>query len=109
MNLSENDAVGGVVLVRDIRKKSREQPFIFWGGILATFFGICSILQTVTSIWSLVLAIKTDNPKGLALSSVILNSTSVVGFYMPLHTLYECVQDSPLYIMDKAFQKYEIA
>ncbi|KAH9885611.1 hypothetical protein C8Q73DRAFT_659512, partial [Cubamyces lactineus] len=45
-------------LRRDVRKREREEPVMFWGTVLATFFGICSIIQTVTSIWSLVLALR---------------------------------------------------
>jgi hypothetical protein len=47
-----------VALIRDIRRNSREQPFIFWGAILAVIFGICTLIQTVASVWSLVLAIQ---------------------------------------------------
>jgi len=45
-------------LIRDIRKIYREQPFVFWGAIFGVVFGICTIIQTVTSVWSLVLAIQ---------------------------------------------------
>jgi len=41
------------VLRRDIRKQSQEQPVIFYGAIFAVFFGICTIIQTVTSIIAL--------------------------------------------------------
>jgi len=45
-------------LMRDINQTKKEQPYIYWGTILATFFGICAVIQTVVSVWSLVLAIQ---------------------------------------------------
>ncbi|TDL17729.1 hypothetical protein BD410DRAFT_843393 [Rickenella mellea] len=51
---------------RDLRRQMKDQPFIFWGTVLAIFFGICTIIQTVASIWALVIAIealKTGNPQ----------------------------------------------
>lgn len=45
-------------LIRDINRTRNEQPYIYWGTILATIFGICSVIQTVASVWSLVLAIQ---------------------------------------------------
>jgi len=45
-------------LIRDIKKQAKTQPFLFYGGILAVFFGILQSIQTITSVWSLVLAIR---------------------------------------------------
>lgn len=45
-------------LKRDLQRNRAEQPFLFWGSIFAIIFGICSIIQTVMSIWSVVLAIQ---------------------------------------------------
>lgn len=47
-----------VALIRDTRKNAREQPFFFWGAVLAILFGICTLVQTVASVWALVLAIQ---------------------------------------------------
>ncbi|KAH7905186.1 hypothetical protein BJ138DRAFT_1165260 [Hygrophoropsis aurantiaca] len=44
-------------LMRDIKKQIEMQPFLFYGAILAIFFGVCTLIQTVVSVWSLVLAI----------------------------------------------------
>ncbi|CDO69806.1 hypothetical protein BN946_scf184803.g4 [Trametes cinnabarina] len=41
-------------LRRDIHKRKKEEPWMFWGAVLAVFFGICTVIQTVTSVWSLV-------------------------------------------------------
>ncbi|TDL26688.1 hypothetical protein BD410DRAFT_825792 [Rickenella mellea] len=40
-------------LRRDLRRQRKEQPFAFWGAILALFFGICTVIQTVASVWAL--------------------------------------------------------
>jgi hypothetical protein len=48
-------------LMRDILRQSRKQPFVFYGALLAIFFGLLSCIQTVTSVWGLVIAIKTYN------------------------------------------------
>jgi len=45
-------------LIRDINRTKKEQPYIYWGTILATFFGICAVIQTIASVWSLVVAIQ---------------------------------------------------
>ncbi|KAH7905116.1 hypothetical protein BJ138DRAFT_1165352 [Hygrophoropsis aurantiaca] len=45
-------------LMRDIKKQIEMQPFLFYGAILAVFFGVCTLIQTVMSIWSVVLAIR---------------------------------------------------
>ena len=29
---------------------------MFWGAVLAFFFGVCTVIQTVTSVWSLALS-----------------------------------------------------
>ncbi|KAI0053823.1 hypothetical protein FA95DRAFT_1591684 [Auriscalpium vulgare] len=44
------------VLLRDVRDQRDEQPFMFYGAILAVFFGVCTVIQTVTAVWGLVLA-----------------------------------------------------
>ncbi|KAH9885609.1 hypothetical protein C8Q73DRAFT_795759 [Cubamyces lactineus] len=41
-------------LRRDIHKRKKEEPWMFWGAVLAVFFGVCTVIQTVTSVWSLV-------------------------------------------------------
>ncbi|KAJ7848082.1 hypothetical protein B0H13DRAFT_2404725 [Mycena leptocephala] len=46
-----------VSLIRDLKTNKREQPFLFWGSVGAFFFGICTIIQTVTAVWSLQLAL----------------------------------------------------
>ncbi|RPD56326.1 hypothetical protein L227DRAFT_579044 [Lentinus tigrinus ALCF2SS1-6] len=43
-------------LRRDIHKRKKEEPWLFWGAVLAFLFGICTVIQTITSVWSLVLA-----------------------------------------------------
>ncbi|KAI0716124.1 hypothetical protein C8T65DRAFT_642132 [Cerioporus squamosus] len=43
-------------LRRDIHKRKKEEPWMFWGAVLAVFFGICTVIQTVTSVWSLALS-----------------------------------------------------
>jgi len=45
-------------LMRDINQTKKEQPYIYWGTILATFFGFCAVIQTVISVRSFVLAIQ---------------------------------------------------
>ena len=45
-----------VSLIRDMRATKRQQPLLFWGSIGAFLFGICTIIQTVTAVWSLQLA-----------------------------------------------------
>jgi len=45
-------------LMRDIKKQVKTQPFLFYGGLLAVFFGILQTIQTITSIWSIVLALR---------------------------------------------------
>ncbi|KAJ7310950.1 hypothetical protein DFH08DRAFT_455104 [Mycena albidolilacea] len=44
-------------LIRDMKTNKQEQPFLFWGSVVALLFGICTVIQTVTSIWSLQLAL----------------------------------------------------
>jgi len=44
-------------LRRDISRNHREQPFYFYGAIFALFFGVCTLIQTVASVWSLKLAL----------------------------------------------------
>ncbi|KAJ6491052.1 hypothetical protein C8R45DRAFT_1073693 [Mycena sanguinolenta] len=46
-----------VSLIRDIKTNQQEQPFLFWGSVVALLFGICTVIQTVTSVWSLQLAL----------------------------------------------------
>ncbi|KAI0638723.1 hypothetical protein C8Q77DRAFT_1045217 [Trametes polyzona] len=46
-------------LWRDIRKRKKEEPWMFWGTVLAVFFGICTVIQTVTSVWSLMVSLQT--------------------------------------------------
>ncbi|EDR06237.1 uncharacterized protein LACBIDRAFT_300532 [Laccaria bicolor S238N-H82] len=45
-------------LIRDVRKSKRQQPFVFWGSVLAILYGTSSILQTLASFWSVVLVYK---------------------------------------------------
>jgi len=45
-------------LVRDLRKQFNAQPLFFYGALLAVFFGVCTVIQTIASVWSLVLALK---------------------------------------------------
>ncbi|TDL17730.1 hypothetical protein BD410DRAFT_794030 [Rickenella mellea] len=52
-------------LRRDLRKQRKEQPFAFWGSILALFFGICTVIQTVTSVWALVATLHANNLQAL--------------------------------------------
>ena len=40
-------------LVRDVKKQIKAQPLVFYGAVLAVFFGICTVIQTVASVWSL--------------------------------------------------------
>jgi len=49
------------VLARDIKRQSETQPFVFYGAILAIFFGVCSIIQTIASVWAVVLALKSSS------------------------------------------------
>ncbi|OSD05546.1 hypothetical protein PYCCODRAFT_1361462 [Trametes coccinea BRFM310] len=44
-------------LRRDIHKRKKAEPWMFWGAVLAVFFGICTVIQTVTSVWSLVISL----------------------------------------------------
>lgn len=44
-------------LRRDIHKRKKEEPWMFWGTVLAVFFGICTVIQTITSVWSLVVSV----------------------------------------------------
>lgn len=46
------------VLFRDIRRQRNTQPFIFYGALAAIFFGICSVIQTLTSVWGLVITLR---------------------------------------------------
>ncbi|KAJ7729437.1 hypothetical protein B0H16DRAFT_1586740 [Mycena metata] len=46
-----------VSLMRDMKINKREQPFLFWGSIVAFLFGICTVIQTVTAVWALQLAL----------------------------------------------------
>ncbi|TDL26699.1 hypothetical protein BD410DRAFT_783813 [Rickenella mellea] len=48
-------------LRRDLRRQRKEQPFTFWGTIFALFFGICTVIQTVASVWALVPTVQGDN------------------------------------------------
>lgn len=41
-------------LRRDIHKRKKEEPWIFWGAVFALFFGICTVIQTVASVWAVV-------------------------------------------------------
>jgi hypothetical protein len=45
-------------LIRDVRKSKRQQPFVFWGSVLAILYGSSSILQTLASFWSIILVYK---------------------------------------------------
>ncbi|KIJ93169.1 hypothetical protein K443DRAFT_408357 [Laccaria amethystina LaAM-08-1] len=45
-------------LIRDVRKSKRQQPFVFWGSVLAILYGSSSILQTLASVWSIILVYK---------------------------------------------------
>jgi hypothetical protein len=45
-------------LIRDMKKQFQVQPLFFYGAILAVFFGVCTMIQTVTSVWSLVLTLR---------------------------------------------------
>ncbi|RPD71096.1 hypothetical protein L226DRAFT_469189 [Lentinus tigrinus ALCF2SS1-7] len=42
-------------LRRDIHRQKKEQPWMFWGAVLAAFFGFCTVVQTIVSVWALVL------------------------------------------------------
>ncbi|KAI9062303.1 hypothetical protein FKP32DRAFT_855610 [Trametes sanguinea] len=44
-------------LRRDIHKRKKAEPWMFWGAVLAVFFGVCTVIQTVTSVWSLVVSL----------------------------------------------------
>ncbi|OJT15639.1 hypothetical protein TRAPUB_5967 [Trametes pubescens] len=44
-------------LLRDIHKRKKGEPWMFWGAVLAVFFGICTVIQTITSVWSLVVSV----------------------------------------------------
>ncbi|TDL26701.1 hypothetical protein BD410DRAFT_825801 [Rickenella mellea] len=48
-------------LRRDLGRQRKEQPFAFWGAILALFFGICTVIQTVASVWALVATVQGNN------------------------------------------------
>ncbi|KAI0364776.1 hypothetical protein BV20DRAFT_1039225 [Pilatotrama ljubarskyi] len=45
-------------LRRDIQKRKKTEPWMFWGTVLAVFFGICTVIQTITSVWSLIVSLK---------------------------------------------------
>ena len=45
-------------LIRDVKKQLNSQPLFFYGAILAVFFGVCTVIQTVTSVWTLSLALQ---------------------------------------------------
>jgi hypothetical protein len=45
-------------LIRDLKKQFNAQPLFFYGALLAIFFGVCTVIQTVASVWSLALALK---------------------------------------------------
>ena len=42
-----------VRLQRDIRKRKKEEPWLFWGAVFALLFGICTVVQTVASVLAL--------------------------------------------------------
>ncbi|KAI0641251.1 hypothetical protein C8Q79DRAFT_1003946 [Trametes meyenii] len=44
-------------LRRDIHKRKKTEPWMFWGAVLAVFFGVCTVIQTVTSVWSLAVSL----------------------------------------------------
>ncbi|TDL17731.1 hypothetical protein BD410DRAFT_831326 [Rickenella mellea] len=52
-------------LRRDLQKQRKEQPFAFWGSALALFFGICTVIQTVTSVWALAATLRGNNLQAL--------------------------------------------
>jgi hypothetical protein len=62
------------VLRRDIRRLVRENPFQFWGTMLAAFFSITTIIQTVVSVIACIYAIRAYK---VALITVPANVTSI--------------------------------
>ncbi|KAI0353261.1 hypothetical protein OH77DRAFT_644123 [Trametes cingulata] len=44
-------------LRRDIEKRKKSEPWMFWGAVLAVFFGVCTVIQTITSVWSLAVSL----------------------------------------------------
>ena len=48
---------GHTHVIRDMKINQQEQPFLFWGSVVALLFEICTVIQTVTSVWSLQLAL----------------------------------------------------
>ena len=47
-------------LLRDVSASRKDKPFFFWGSILTIGFGICQIIQTMATIWALVIAIRME-------------------------------------------------
>lgn len=45
-------------LIRDIRRQSVTQPVVFYGAILAIISVACTIVQTIVSVWGLIVALK---------------------------------------------------
>ncbi|TDL26696.1 hypothetical protein BD410DRAFT_531558 [Rickenella mellea] len=66
-------------LRRDLRRQRKEQPFAFWGAILALFFGICTVIQTVTSVWTLV-AVHGNSPQASqTMPGNVVNGMRILG------------------------------
>ncbi|TDL26687.1 hypothetical protein BD410DRAFT_895311 [Rickenella mellea] len=67
-------------LRRDLRRQRKEQPFAFWGSILALFFGICTVIQTVASVWALVAAVQGNNPQASqTIPGNVVNGMRILG------------------------------
>jgi hypothetical protein len=41
-----------------MKKQFQAQPLFFYGAVLAVFFGVCTMIQTITSVWALALALR---------------------------------------------------
>ncbi|TDL26698.1 hypothetical protein BD410DRAFT_783812 [Rickenella mellea] len=67
-------------LRRDLRRQRKEQPFTFWGAILALFFGICTVIQTVASVWALVTTVQPNNAQGSqTIPGNVVNGMRILG------------------------------
>ncbi|TDL26690.1 hypothetical protein BD410DRAFT_531371 [Rickenella mellea] len=67
-------------LRRDLRRQRKEQPLAFWGSILALFFGICTVIQTVASVWALVAAVQGNNPQASqTIPGNVVNGMRILG------------------------------
>ncbi|TDL23555.1 hypothetical protein BD410DRAFT_897593 [Rickenella mellea] len=62
-------------LKRDVREQRKKQPIFFYGTLLTLFFGVCTIIQTVASVWSLQAALNQSPVVAQAQAAAPGNST----------------------------------